>query len=132
MYDVEPILWLKFILFLTVPFLLLFLFNKVMYKWLRVDKKEEFSYKYFNEKHEKIDWTIRITSMFIMLLAIILNFRISPMNMIWYLQPWFFLFVCYVASGIVRAFMERKYAKNPNDYKLTVSQVLFVLIMVAI
>ena len=49
--------------------------------------------------------------------------------MIWFLQPWFIIFIFIVVSEMVRAAMERKYAENPNAYKLTISQIIFMLIL---
>lgn len=49
--------------------------------------------------------------------------------MIWFLQPWFILVVFIVVSEMVRAIMERKYAENPNAYKLTINQIIFSLIL---
>ena len=52
--------------------------------------------------------------------------------MMWFIQPWFILFVFIGVSQTARAIMERKYAENPNDYKLTISELVFMLVLIFI
>ncbi|GAB3056353.1 DUF4181 domain-containing protein [Virgibacillus ainsalahensis] len=129
MYVVEPAFWPNLILLLAIILLLMVLFNTIMRKWLRIKKKKFFSYNHVNEKHKKIDWTIRITTIVVILLGYIITITRGPMDMIWFLQPWFILFIFMIVSETVRAVMERKYAENPNAYKLTISQIVFFLIL---
>ena len=129
MYGVEPTFWLNSIFVFAVLLLLMVLFNTIMRKWLKIENKKFFSYNHVNEKHKKIDWTIRITTIIVFFLGFIITIMRGPMDMIWFLQPWFILVVFIVVSDMVRAIMERKYAENPNAYKLTISQIIFSLIL---
>ena len=67
MYGVDPFFGLKLILLLAIILILFFVFNTIMRKWFKVDKKKFFSYNHVNEKHKKVDWTIRIITVVIIL-----------------------------------------------------------------
>ncbi|WP_368505177.1 DUF4181 domain-containing protein [Alkalihalophilus sp. As8PL] len=118
-----------FLIVFGIILLLVVLFNTIMRKWLRVEKKKFFSYNHINEKHKKIDWTIRITTIIAIFIGYVISIMRGSTEMIWALQPWFILLVFIVVSEMVRAIMERKYAENPNDYKFTISQIIFFLIL---
>ncbi|MCY8235341.1 DUF4181 domain-containing protein [Priestia endophytica] len=129
MYSIEPNFGLRLISLLAIILLLWFLFNTIMRKWLKVERKKLFSYNHVNEKHKKMDWTIRIITIASILLGFIINMSRDSTDWFWFLQSWAVLFIFIVVSETVRAVMERKYAKNPNAYKLTISELLFVLIL---
>ncbi|ARK31358.1 DUF4181 domain-containing protein [Halalkalibacter krulwichiae] len=129
MYGVEPTFWLNLLLILAIVILLLVSFNTIMRKWLKVEKRKFFSYNHVNAKHKKMDWAIRITTIFFIFLGYVITMMRGPMEMIWFLQPWFILLIFIVISEMVRAVMERKYAENSNAYKLTISQIIFSLIL---
>ncbi|UFT97941.1 DUF4181 domain-containing protein [Radiobacillus kanasensis] len=127
MYGGESDLWIDLILILGPFFLLLYLFNKLMRKLLNVKKKKFFSYNHVNDRHKKIDWTIRISFMVILLLSIPFN-MLSTMKH-WYLQPWFLMISFLVISEAARAVMEWKYAANRKDYLFTISQTIFIVVV---
>ncbi|OXT17644.1 hypothetical protein B9K06_10060 [Bacillus sp. OG2] len=128
-YGVEPAVGAKLALFLAIVLLLLFSFNILVRKWFKVEKKKSFSYNHVNDKHMKIDWTIRLTSMASILVGYAINITRDPSDWYWFLQPWFFLPVFIVISQAVTAVMEKKYAENPNAYKVTLSELIFILIL---
>ncbi|WP_145543223.1 DUF4181 domain-containing protein [Virgibacillus sp. SK37] len=134
MYGVDPNFWLRLILLFAIIWFLLFLFHTIMRKWLKVEKKKGnlFSYNHVNKKHKKIDWTIRFITLVVLLVTYVVTIMRESMDMIWFLQPWFILFIFIGVSEIVRAMMERKYAENPNEYKLTISQVIFTFMLLLI
>ncbi|WP_019392784.1 DUF4181 domain-containing protein [Priestia filamentosa] len=129
MYSIEPTFGLRFISLLTIILLLWVSFNIIMRKWLKVERKKLFSYNHVNAKHKKIDWTMRIITIASILLGFIINMSRDSTDWFWFLQSWVVLFIFIVVSETVKAVMERKYAKNPNTYKLTISELLFVLIL---
>ncbi|MFP3886618.1 DUF4181 domain-containing protein [Priestia filamentosa] len=129
MYSIEPTLGLRFISLLAIILLFWISFNTIMRKWLKVKKKKLFSYNHVNEKHKKMDWTIRIITIASILIGFIINISRDSTDWFWFLQSWVILFIFIVVSETVRAIMERKYAKNPNAYKLTISELLFVIIL---
>ncbi|SNZ17095.1 protein of unknown function [Terribacillus aidingensis] len=130
MYDsVEPDFWLRFFFLLAIVLLLLFFFNALLRKWLQVERRKFFSYNHVNEKHKKIDWILRITTIVIILLfaPIVMVTGIDNLNL--FIQPGSVLFFFIIISEIVRAVMEQKYAENPNAYKVTVSQLIFLCLL---
>ncbi|WP_096200049.1 DUF4181 domain-containing protein [Bacillus sp. FJAT-45350] len=125
MYGIESTFLLSILLFLAI-LLLIVSFNKIMRKWLKVEKEKLFSYNHVNEKHKKIDWTIRIVALVFFLLGYVVNTIRESIHELF--QPWFLLLII-IVSEAVKAVMERKYAENPNAYKLTISQIIFVLVL---
>jgi len=115
-------------LLIIIP-LILSLFEMLISMLLKVDRKKFFSYNHINAKHKRIDWTIR-TLTIICLLSVHAIFIIrDERSWHWFLQPWFILIVYLFSAEIVRAIMERKYAENPNTYKVTVSELILLLII---
>lgn len=128
MYDGELILWIKLIVVMIISSSVIFTFNTVMRKYLKVEKRKSFSYNHVNEKHKKIDWIIRISFVIILLITGLF----IPRNLnesIWYLDVWFLILTFLVVSEIVTAFMEWKYADNRKAYIFTISQLIFSLII---
>ena len=129
MYGLGPKFWLDLFLMLTILLLLLVSFNAIMRKLLKVEKKKLFSYNYVNEKHSKIDWTIRIIIIVILLIGTYVNNTRDRMDWIWFFEPWYIMMVFIVATEAARAIMEFKYAENRNAYKLTISQLVFIVVI---
>lgn len=132
MYGIEPIFWIKLFLSIGIFAFLLFVFNSLMRKYLKVEKRKIFSYNHVNEKHRKIDWTIRISFVIITLTPhffIIRNISKNISQNIWYPEIWFSILVFFIISEMVRAFMEWKYAENQKAYIFTISQLIFILIL---
>jgi Domain of unknown function (DUF4181) len=126
--------WLKFFLLLGILSLLIYLFNKIMRKWLKVEKKKFFSYNHVNNKHKKIDWIIRISFLVILIISTTINIiRIQKGNEeIWFLETHVLVFAFIIVSETARAIMERKYAENRNDYLFTINQLVFVSILLLV
>lgn len=122
--------WLDLLLLLAIVMLLFLLFNAVMRKWLQVEKKKLFSYNHINEKHKKMDWTIRVVFLVVLLLGNFINFTTEPMEWFWFFETWFLLIVFIVVSETVRAVMEWKYAVNKKDYIFTISQLIFGVLLI--
>ncbi|MFC4322638.1 DUF4181 domain-containing protein [Litchfieldia salsa] len=116
---------LNFILVLGIGILLVHAFDIIIRKRLKVERKKFFSYNYVNEKHKKIDITIRIIAAACILLTIPLNMTRAPGDADLYFQPWVIIIIFLSITEIVRAVMERKYAENPNAFKVTISNYLF-------
>jgi len=123
-------LWLKFILFITSYALLIFLFNIGMRKWFKVKKKKLFSYHHLNGKHKKIDWMIRITFVILIVVGGFYNATRPPLERVWFLETYILLIFLVILSETVTAVMEKRYAENRNDYKFTISQIVFLSLSV--
>ncbi|MEC5422946.1 DUF4181 domain-containing protein [Virgibacillus sp. C22-A2] len=126
---IEPIFWIKFFLVLIIFVLLLVVFNALMRRWLKVEKKRLFSYNHINQQHKKIDWTIRITFIAIFLFGYFYNISAEPYERVWFLEIWILMFIFIMVSQTVQAIMEWKYAGNRKAYILTISELLFIGIL---
>mgnify|MGYP002655748804 CR=1 FL=1 len=100
-----------------------------MRKWLKVEKRKPFSYNHVNSKHKKIDWGIRITFLSIFIIGFFINISREPDKWFWFLEPWFLLTCFIFVLEVARAAMEWKYAENPKAYIVTISQVIFYLLL---
>ena len=131
MYALESIFWIKLIVFMGILSLITFVFNTVMRRYLKVEKRKAFSYNHVNEKHKKIDWIIRIS--FVIILTTTHFFIARNLNeSIWYFENWFLLLVFIVVSEMVRIFMEWKYTENRKAYIFTISQLIFTSIILVV
>ncbi len=128
-YGVESSFWLKFFLFLFVLWLIMFLFSAIVRRILKVEKKKVFSYNHLNERHKKIDWTIRIAFIVAIIVGGIINASRLPLNPILFLEPYFLLCMLIILAEIVTAVMEWKYGENRNAYIFTVLQLIFIIIL---
>ncbi|MGB8001975.1 MAG: DUF4181 domain-containing protein [Anaerobacillus sp.] len=72
---------------------------------------------------------MRLTTIVSLLLGFIITIISDTQDWYWFLQPWFLLLISIFVSETVDAIMERKYSENPNAYKLTISQIIFYLIL---
>ncbi|MFY0743054.1 DUF4181 domain-containing protein [Solibacillus silvestris] len=106
--------------------LVLFFINKFLRKWLNVEKKEFFSNHFVNEKHKKIDRTIRISFIVLILYVFFINVSGNPLKHIWFLQPYILLFGLVIVTELVRIVMEKRYSKNKNDYIFTSVQLVVI------
>ncbi|TMU85052.1 DUF4181 domain-containing protein [Bacillus sp. BHET2] len=121
--------WLKLMLLLIGFSTITFLFNRVMRKWLKVEKKKWFSYNHLNDTHMKMDWTLRISFVIVLVIGFFINVTRGPSESIWFLETPFLVIVFVIISETVRAIMEKKYAENKNDYLFTISQLVFLSIV---
>lgn len=132
MYAIDTVLLIKFFLVIGILLLVSFVFDSVMSKYLKVEKRKAFSYSHVNEKHKKTDWIIRISFIIIILIThffIISSIKENTRETIWYLETWFLILVFLIISEMVRAFMEWKYAENRKAYIFTISKLIFILIL---
>lgn len=132
MSGIGPKFWLELLFILAILSLLLFSFNAMMSKLLKVEKKNFFSYNHVNEKHSKIDWTIRIIVIGLMIIGFFVNVSRLPMDSIWFFELWFLLLLLAIGTEVTRAIIEWKYAENRNAYKFTVFQLVFIFILLFI
>lgn len=130
MYGVESSFWLNLFLLLTIFFVLVGVFNAILRRWLGVQKPKAFSYNHVNDQHKKVDWSIRIFFIALMVLGYFINMARLPQERYLLLETWFLLFGLMFTMEIARVIMERKYAKNPNAYIYTLGQLVFILIII--
>ena len=124
MYDFELN---KLIVILISLVLVLHIFNYTIRKLLGVDRKKWFSYNHINERHKKLDWTVRIT--FLLILFFSYLYTASNMELIthWYFNPGFLVFIFLIISELLRAFMEWKYVENKKVFIATIIELCFAI-----
>ena len=123
---------LYLILLLFVFGLILFFINKALRKRLNVEKRKFFSYGHVNEKHKKIDWSIRTVYIVLLFIGFFINVTRGPLQTIWFLEPYVLIFSLVFISEIVRIIMEKRYAENRNDYIFTTIQLVILSLIVLI
>ncbi|MDQ0159991.1 DUF4181 domain-containing protein [Alkalibacillus salilacus] len=111
----------------AIGLVLLIGFNAFVSKWFGVERKNIFSFNYVTDRHKKIDRVIRGITLISLLVGYTIN--VNTGTWYWFLQPWFILLFLIFPSFIVTIVMERKYASNPNAYKVTLSEMGFVIVL---
>lgn len=129
MYGLDASFLLNLVILLVGVSLLIFAFNVLMSKLLGVKRPKAFSHNHVNDTHRKIDWGVRFFFIGLMVVGYFVNASRDFIDPYWFLQPWVLLFALIFITVIVRAVIERKYAKNPNAYLYTASQLVFIMIL---
>lgn len=119
--------WWRWLLLMAIVILALTVFNAIMRKIFKVERPKLFSYNHVNEKHKRVDWTIRIMTMVALILGYTINSTRNPAEWFFYFQTWFILFLFIFTQQTAKAVMERKYAENRNRYKVTIGETVFIL-----
>ena len=91
-----------------------------------------FSPNYVNDMHKKIDWTLRVFFLAVLVVSAFYNVERGLSERIWFLEPWFILFISIIVTESVRAFMEWKYVANKKNYIFTLCQLALVILIVII
>lgn len=82
-----------------------------------------------NDKHKKVDRIIRYAFIAVLLIGFIINVMRDPLERIWFLEPWYLIYISILVTEAVRAIMEWKYVKQRNAYIFTVSQLIFIAVL---
>ncbi len=125
----DPDFWWKWLLLMITVILSVAVFNAIMRKLLNVERQKFFSYNHINEQHKKVDWTIRISTIVILLIGYAINSTRNPSEWFWFFQPWAILILFLISSQTAKVIMERKYAENRNRYKVTISETVFISVI---
>lgn len=118
------------ILFLFVLLLIISIFGFVIRKLLGVERKKWFYYYYVNERHKKLDLSIRIIYLSLVIIYSNYQFNNDNVGVAWYFEIWFIIIVFLGTSEMLRAFMEWKYAKNKKDAVATIAEMMFMISIV--
>lgn len=129
MIGIDSSFWFDLLLILGPFFILMFLFNGIMRRWLKVKRPKMFSHNHVNDKHKKIDWTFRGIFVVLMIIGGAVNINRLPEEPILFLETWFLLLMLVIIAEIIRAIMEKRHAENPNAYIFTLSQLVFIVIL---
>ncbi|WLR61902.1 DUF4181 domain-containing protein [Guptibacillus hwajinpoensis] len=118
-------------IFITILGVVLFSFNAIMRRLLKVEKKKLFSNNYLNDTHKKVDQSMRVTVIILLIISYLYNVTRPSTEWVWFWQPWFLMCLMVIITELTTALMEWKYATNRKDYLLTISQLLFFIIVMA-
>ncbi|KYG60112.1 DUF4181 domain-containing protein [Planococcus maritimus] len=116
-YFTSPFEWMLGLpAFFVVSWLAIFCINWILRKILGVERKKWFSSDgYFvNEFHEKVERYFRYGSV-ALYIVFLLVFGFEQGSIYFVL----FTFLLSAPQELFKAFLEKKHAKNPNDYKFT-------------
>ncbi|WP_019412796.1 DUF4181 domain-containing protein [Paenisporosarcina sp. TG20] len=121
--------WIKLALFLLIVLGVNVLIKLLLRKVLKIEKEKKpfFSYNHINNLHRKIDWGIRISTFFIL---IITNMLVIVEN-----YPDWLILIPIFWIGLdypVRTFFERKYSQNSKQYILTISEGVIMLLAIIV
>lgn len=130
MYGTEPLFWVKLFFLIGMVVLALFIFNQLIGKWLKVNKKLFSSQVHLNIRHKKIDWTIRVVCILFLIAGSFINAGRENTERLWYFEIYFIMFLLIVLTESVQAYMERRYSENRNDYIYTLCQLGFLIVIV--
>ncbi|WP_093061004.1 DUF4181 domain-containing protein [Psychrobacillus sp. OK028] len=124
------LIWVNFAFIVLVVLVLNTFFKLLFRKSFNIEKEQGsfFSNKHFNEWHRKIDWGIRFTSfiafIFTTNLIFIEGYSINVLLITSF---------CYIGIDyVVRAFFERKFARNTKQYILTISEGVIIMLALLI
>lgn len=121
MYDNHPnnpISWLpsdfswNLILFLVGSAIIIFLVNMFLRKLLGVEKRALLNPYYVNERHEKVEFRLSI-------IAAVLVWIVTIESSFKSLNPIYASLILGLLITLYRAYMEKKYGENPNEYRYT-------------
>ena len=73
-------IFVKLILVLSIFGFFLFFVNNVLRKWLNVERKKIFTYGHVNDKHKKLDWTIRFIFTVLLFISFFTNVIRDPIE----------------------------------------------------
>jgi len=115
---------------LIVLVLVINIFGFVIRKLLGVERKKWFSYNHINERHKKLDWSVRIIFIGLCFISSYYMIDNDTLGIPWYFETWFILIVFLITSEMLRAFMEWRYAENKRDFVATIAEMVFMIIIV--
>lgn len=132
MYDNHPnnpISWMpadfswKLILFLVGSAIIFFLVNLFLRKLLGMKKRTLLNPHYVNERHEKVEFRLSIIGA-VLVGAVTIGSDFRSLN------PVYASLVLGILITLYRAYMEKKYAENPNEYRFTLLEFSIGILLV--
>ncbi|MFJ7935627.1 DUF4181 domain-containing protein [Sporosarcina sp. NPDC096371] len=120
--------WPKFILFAAIVIAINASIQLLVRKLLNVEKKKSFLRTHVNHLHRGIDWGIWIVTVIGTAASFYLIFS-KDYSLYLYLV----VLLCFnITSDIVRAFFEWKYSETPKHSILTISEMIYITIVVVV
>ena len=118
---------IKLIVFLISIVLVLIIFNYAVRKLLGVDRRKWFSYNHINERHKRLDWSVRIVFVIYLFFVFLYTANNIEVGTPWYFQTWFIVIIFLIISELIRAFIEWKYVENKKAFIATFLELCFAI-----
>ncbi|WP_404460560.1 DUF4181 domain-containing protein [Sutcliffiella horikoshii] len=122
--------WLNIFFIVIIVYSIMYLVKWFLRKLFNIEKtkKKFFSYNHINKWHARIDWALRIVTVVVnfILIFLISNERISILSIS------LVLVLIILSDYFIRAFFEWKYTDNPKEAILTISDMVILLVSVAL
>src|SRR5699024_10220807 len=123
---------MKIFLLVGIILLLLIVYNFVMSRVFKVESSLFTYYDHVNDTHKFIDRTLRIVFVLLMFIGLFIHYRKDFVDPIWYLEPHYLLIFHTILSELMRSYMQWKHEKNRNEFKFTLSQLAFAIVLLFI
>ncbi|KPL60304.1 DUF4181 domain-containing protein [Rossellomorea vietnamensis] len=124
---------LKFFFIIAIYIILIFLFHRVISRYLGLEKRKFFSHEMVNEQHEKGDKLIGYFAVVTLIAGFIFHVTTNFDVEFWFLQPYFIIAFFFIARQLWKSYMERKWMGSTKEYLYTLMEaVLYILLFSAL
>lgn len=120
--------WLGLLFYFILFFLVIYIFDRMMIKVLQIPRKSVLFDNHVNTTHRKVDWILRIIFILMIIVGEIINTLREPLPAIFILEPFTLVFLLIYVTELWKAYVEWKYEREKNSYKLTLYRLLVVTI----
>lgn len=101
----------------------------IIREYFKVEHLSWWSYNFINDRHKRLDVTLRGVAVVFILVGYVVNLSRSIENQLWFFQPWSIVFTMIILGQFLRAYMEKKYIKDKNYYKATIAETIALIVL---
>gem|GEM_PF-4060975 len=112
--------------------LLFYTVEKLSRRWLGVKKGVAFVSRSVNDTHRKIDWTLRGLFIFGLLFGGIAFSAVRYDSAVWFYFFLGYIVITNIVLELIRAFFQKRYGDEKNEYKVTLIQLGMILLFGAV
>lgn len=120
---------LNLVFIAAIYIILVFLFHRVISRYLGLKKRKFFSHEMINEQHETGDKLIGYLAVVTLIAGFILHITTDFDEEYWFLQPYFIIAFFFVARQLWKSFMERKWMGSTKEYLYTLMEAALYIIL---
>ncbi len=133
MYGADSADLIKIFAILAVLALINVSANVLLRRKLGIQKPKTLRPYHVNGLHKKFERLLLGLGMLLVVFGYFFTINQLPEPPLLIAQPFFLLMLTLYSFEILRAIMERKYARNPNAYKFTIIQIAYIsVVLIAI
>ncbi|WP_432355473.1 DUF4181 domain-containing protein [Sporosarcina sp. A2] len=111
---------------------LFYVTEKIFRRLLGVDSKVALVTRSVNDNHRKIDWPLRAVFIIVLLFLAVIFASDNYTPLLWFYTSLIYLLVSNVTLELIRAYMQKKYSEQKNEYKVTLIQLVLSISLVII